>query len=230
MRIAKLTISYDRGLERNDEKDLFYSASLGEDVAKTAINAKGATTADGKIIRGLGTHFKSQRDQELVKKRDQIASQIRQAFRERFVATSIDGVYVLTESGAGKDFVSELPGMLLNEMHENDVKLRVQEFDLVTEDLDAGELRAWSERIKNQLASVQLGRKKELDEDGLNALVTLSQAPIISAATGRRIRELVEALRERKIDRIEIKRQIAQMDVEIEEGAVLAPRRLAGVR
>lgn len=210
MRIGKLTIGYDRGLTRNDEKDL------------ETEKHRGSVLADGGILRGLGTKFKSARDQELVKLRDQHAAKIRQAFREKFVATSIDGVYVLTEVGAGKRFAADLN---TRELQELEITVRLQEFDLVTEDLDTGELRAWSERIKNQLASVQLGRKKEIDEEGLDALITLSQAPIISKETGRRIRELVEALRENKITRLDIKRSLADLDVEIDQGAIIAPRR-----
>ena len=35
----------------------------------------------------------------------------------------------------------------------------------MTDNLDAAEVRAWAERIKNQLAAVQLGRKKEIDDN-----------------------------------------------------------------
>lgn len=218
MRIAKLVISYDRGLERNDETDL-----KGNETS--TVSSKGTQTADGKIIRGLGTHFKSQRDQELVKTRDQIASKIRQAFRERFVATSIDGCYVLNSAGEGKSFIDDLGAELNEQLNTFNVGVRVQEFDLVTEGLDTGEIRAWSDRIRNQLAAVQLGRKKEIDDEGLNALVTLSNCPLLSDSTGNRIRELVAAVRENKITRIEVRRSLAEMDVEIDQGPIMAPRR-----
>lgn len=224
MRIAKLVISYDRGLERNDEKDL-------ADGETSSVLTRGSTTADGKIIRGLGTHFKTERDQQLVKARDQIASSIRQTFREKFVATSIDGCYVLNAAGDGKNFLLDLPQELQNRINEYDVQVRVQEFDLVTEGLDTGELRAWSDRIRSQLASVQLGRKKEIDEEGLNALISLTSCPLISPETAKRVRELVEAVREQKITRLELRRSIADLDVEIDDSPILSGRRpLSGVR
>lgn len=208
MRIAKLTISYERGLSRNSQKD------LGDQV-----NSRGFETEDGKIIRGLGTHFKSALDRDLIKERDREAGRIRAAFRERFLVTPIDGLYIVGAAGVARDFLISLDVRL-------DIKTRVSEFELTTpEELASGEVIEWGERIQRQLSSVSLGRKKEINESGLTALEALSKCPILAKKTGALIRNLVGLVRSEKIDRVELKRRIENLDVEIDQGPLLAPRR-----
>jgi len=208
MKVAKLTISYERGLSRNSEKD------LGENV-----NPKGAETSDGKIIRGHGTHFKSAGDQALVKERDRDAARIRAAFRERFLATPIDGLYIVGGAHEAETFVDRLGS-------RSDIRVRVVEFDLTApREISETEVLAWAKRIQNQLSSVSLGRKKEINESGLRALEVLSKCPVLSSKTGGEIRNLVGLVRCEKIDRIELRRRIEKLDVKIDQGPLIAPRR-----
>ncbi len=208
MRVAKLTISYERGLSRNTEKD------LGEDVRH-----RGAETTDGKIIRGHGTHFKSAEDQRLVKERDKDAGRIRSSFRERFLATPIDGLYVVAESGDAERYVSSLGS-------RSDIHVRVVEFDLTAPgEINETEVVEWGKRIQRQLGSVSLGRKKQINESGLTALEALSKCPVLSKNTGGKIRNLVGLVRSDRIDRVELKRRIDTLDVEIDQGPLIAPRR-----
>lgn len=207
MLIAKLKISYDRGLARNSEQDL-----------GGVVFGRGGTTGDGKVIRGLGTHFHSKAAAEIVRERDHEAGRIRQAFRERFLVTPIDGLYIVDRPGRAGGFIGDLNPQL-------GIKVNVTEFELTTpKDLNEQDLVEWGDRIKRQLGSVTLGRKKEINEDGLRALECLSGCPVLSEKTGQLIKNLVGLVRSSKIDRIELKRRIETLDVEIEQ-APLSPKR-----
>ena len=216
MLIAKLTIGYDRGIEHNKQQDLSLNDETG--VTPSKIAGRGHKTADGKIIRGIGTHFRSEADAAAVKERDQEAGRIRQAFRSRFLVTPLDGVYIMPSEGVGRDFVKGLEPRA-------DVQVRVTEFRLETPNgLDGAELSEWSERVRRQLSSVSLGRSKEADEEGLAALETLSNCPILTKSTGTRIRELVAMVRDGRQSRVEVKRALETMAVEIEQTQI-EPRR-----
>src|SRR5262249_32695086 len=156
MLIAKLSISYDRGLSRNDERDL--------SIAGASVAHKGFTTADGKVIRGHGTHFKSAADALLVGERDKHAREIYHAVRERFLALPIDGCFIAPEKGQFKKYALSL-------LKRDDMQVRVSEFELTTAgEMEASEVKEWADKIKRQLGSVQLGRSAKADEDGLRAL------------------------------------------------------------
>ena len=214
MLIAQLTISYDRGLAHNDERDLSADTTLGANIA-----GRGFKTADGKIIRGLGTHFKSESDRDLVKAKDQEAARIRTEFRKRFIAMPIDGCFIVPRAGIAKGFISDLG-------HRDDIKVYVTEYNVeCPAGIDDSRLAMWSERIKNQLSSVSLGRSKEADEEGLRALETLAECPVIKPSTCNRIKELVAMVRDSKIERVELKRSLETLDVEI-AGEALSPRRM----
>lgn len=207
MRIAKLTIGYDRGVKQNDERDL------------ETKNGRGTTLADGSIIRGLGTKFRSQADKDLVAERDKAARVVYQAFRERFLSVNIDGLYAVPEAGVAKKYAESL-------VTRDDITVRVVEFDISTSgDLDAAEVKEWSDRIRRQLSQVQLGRKAETDEEGLRSLEYLASCPLLAKSTGARIKSLVEMLRSSKITRVELKRHLETLPVELDQ-APLAPRRV----
>jgi hypothetical protein len=207
MNIVKLSISYDRGLAHNDARD------LGTD------KQSGTELETGEIIRGLGTKFRSRTSMEQVKQHDKIANNIRQSFRNQFLVTPIDGVYVVPAKGVAQAFLRTLVDI------PPTVKVRVTEFTLESSGgMDGAELAEWAERIKRQLSTVSLGRSKEADEEGLKALETLSRCPVIKESTGARIRELVEGLRTSKLDRVELKRKIETLNVEVDDSQ-LAPRR-----
>lgn len=215
MQIAKLTISYERGLHRNDERDL---SAEGKTLG---LLGRGDKTADGKVIRGVGTHYENEAVAALVKERDADARRIYSEFRGRFLATPLEGVYVISKRGEAKDFVSNIE-------HRDDIRVYVTEFELTAPaELNADELRAWGVKIQRQLASVSLGRTAEADEDGLRALESLAGCPVLKKSTGDRIKELVADLRASKLTRIELKRGLEKLNVEIEQAplAQLAPRR-----
>lgn len=206
MLVAKLTISYDRGLAHNDPKDLETGAG------------RGFKTQDGKIIRGLGTHYRSETDASLVQERDKEAKRVYNEFRARFLSTPIDGVYIIPKAGAAEAFIKGLEV-------RSDIRVRVAEFKLEsTGGLDGEELAEWAERVKRQLNGIALGRSKEADEDGLRALETLAACPVLKKSTGTRIRELVAMVRDHQISRVELRRKIDMINVEV-EGDSLAPRK-----
>lgn len=205
MLIAKLSIRYERGRSRNDDKDL-------------GVEKIERQTADGKIIAGLGTHFKSQDDRDAVKLRDKEAARIREEFKKRFPMTPLDGCYTVPERGVAKKFLS---GLGIRE----DVRAHVSEFKLESEGMDQRELNEWAKRIKNQINTLQYGRKKETDSDALNALEYLSNCPVIAKATGQHIRELVAAVRNEKLTKLDLRRRLDVLDVQVDGDQILSPRR-----
>lgn len=212
MLIAKLSIKYDRGLAHNDATDLTV------DGVKRDVRHPGDVTPDGKTIRGLGTHWRSPEDKARVEVLDKESRAIYLKFRSRFLSTPLDGVYVVPKSGSAKAFVQSLT-------IPADMTVRVTEFELAAPSgLDGAELGEWAERIKRQLGSIQLGRSREADEDGLNALELLASCPVLKRSTEDRIKELVSQVRDQKITRVELKRHIETLNVEIEQ-APLPPRR-----
>lgn len=212
MLIAKLSISYDRGLSINKEEDLGLTERKREQ-----------KTADGKVIRGLGTHYRSEFDQQLVKERDLEANRVRAEFRANFIVTPIDGTFFVPTKGAARK-------LLQNLQVRSDVNARVSEFRLESPDgLDGSEVSEWAGRIKRQLGTIQLGRKKQLDDEGLDALVALSKCPVLKDKTAKRIRELVELVRAQKIDRVELRRGLDTLTVEVEP-EVLSPRRIVPLK
>lgn len=219
MLIAKLTISYDRGLARNDENDLLENGDVIQSAVGVKVLGRGQKTASGKIIRGLGTHFASELDAQLVGERDKEARRIYKAFRERFLTLPIDGLYAVPAPGIAKAFVRELQPQL-------GIQVRVSEFQIATNgDLDAAEIKEWSDKIKRQLQTVSLGRKAEIDDNGLSALATLASCPLIAEATKKKVLELVEGARCQKIERVELKRALDVLDVKIDQ-TMIHPRRM----
>lgn len=219
MLIAKLTISYDRGVAMNRERDVKEALDLVN--AETPAEPKPKTNEDANkpLIRGLGTHYRSAADAELVKQRDFAARGIYNAFRQRFIAAPIDGLYFVEKAGEAKTFVNGLEGV------REDMQVRVSEFELsAPQDLEQAEMNAWAKRIKNQLSSISLGRSKDVDEEGLGALLALAKCPVLKKETATRIKNMVGDLRSQKITRVELKRNIEKLDVQLET-ATLAPRR-----
>lgn len=218
MLIAKLTISYDRGTALNKPDDLVASDTKPTPQAVNMVAGRGHKTADGKVLRGLGSHFRSEADAELVKERDFAAREIYTAFRKTFLAAPIEGLYFVPVRGEAKRFINGLDV-------RSDMRVSVSEFELTApSDLEQQELADWSKRIKNQLSSISLGRNKEADAAGLDALVSLSSCPMLQKETGIRIRELVALVRNSKMERVELKRSLDKLDVQVET-SVLAPRR-----
>lgn len=205
MLIARLKISYDRGIESNRPKDV-------------GLTVKPVETKDGGSVRGLGTHFVSKEAEVLCKEREKEEARVRKAFRQKFLVTLIDGVFLVPAPGQAKKFIEEL------DVRE-DVQVTVAEFNLTVEQMSAEVVTEWAGRVKRQLSSVSLGRKKEeVDEDGLKALLELSNCPVLTNETSEKIRTLVAAFEAQKLDKIELRRSIEVLEVGIDDQA-LSPRR-----
>lgn len=203
--IAKLRISMkDAGIRYNSSTEL-----------ETRVG-RGSVLADGKVVRGLGTHFDSKESEERFNRLTSKSNAIRDQFNLRFARFLFDGTYVV-KPGEGrefaKQFVSEQP----------DITVDVFEYD-VTGDSDERELSIWSGRIKEQFKRAKLGRGEDVDEDGLKALETLAGCPVLAAATRDRVLEMVAQVRAGKIDRVELKRGIGLLDVQV-DGDQLSVRR-----
>ncbi len=228
MNIAKLTISYDRGVSLNKPEDVVtdqFKNTADLPPVSGSVATRGYKSADGKIVRGLGSHFRSEADAELVKQRDFVAREIYSAFRQAFLAAPIEGLYFVPERGQARTFIKNLPDELKSKSRDLDMRVNVSEFELTApSDLEQQELADWSKRIKNQLSSISLGRSKDADEAGLKALLSLAGCPMLKKETGNRIKELVAMVREGRMERVEIKRSLGKLDVQVET-STLSPRR-----
>lgn len=210
MQICKLTIRYDRGIERNRGRDLGLDK---DDIPKE--------TADGKPVRGGGTHYKSKEAKELAMERDREASRIQRAFRSRFLSMPLDGVYILDHPGQGKEF---LAGLGVRE----DVQATCSEFSIEATGtgLEESDLLDWGRKVSNQLKGVPLGRGKKASEEGLEALATLANCPALQGETAERLRSLIEDAQYDRLNRVALKRAIGKLHVEVsQEGLVARPRR-----
>jgi hypothetical protein len=196
MIVAKLTISYDRGTVLNKKADL--GAGL----------QRGDVTANGGIVRGLGSHFRSQADMEATQARDKEAKRIYRAFRERFLTTSIDGLYIVPAYGEAEKFIAGL--------NPDGVVVRVSEWELTkTTGIDVVELSAWAGKIKNQLTEIGLGRGKKADQEGIEAVKALADCPVLSQETRDAVKNLVALVESAQIDRSVFKSRLENLNIEI---------------
>lgn len=221
MRVARLTISFDHGLCRNKAEDVIEADNDGEAQFKASqVHDKGSKTRDGKIIRGLGTHFKSEEDFLLSQERGREAAKIRKAFKNKFVVSPLEGVYFMPKAGEGHRFIETM-------IIRDDIEVRVTEYNLTSAaEMEAAELRDWSERIRRQFSAISLGRKKaEVSEEGLSQILSLTDCPVLSPKTADTIRDLVQMIRAEKIDKVQLKRRFKEMDFEI-SGEALSPRKV----
>lgn len=200
--IGYLNITFAHESEHNSPQD------LGVEKIETI-------TANGQIIRGLGTHFKSAESQELVKERQSEDARIRKAFRERFLTAPIPGCYVLNVNGDGIRLLDEL-------YIRDDVKARVYEFDIAAE--VPPDVSEWADRIKAQLGRVPTGRAKEMSKYGLDVLERLTLCPVLGAETKDALRQLIAGSKLGTIDRLEVQRQLGGLDVKIDVGSLQPAR------
>ena len=106
-----------------------------------------------------------------------------------------------------------------------DIEVIVTEFELgAQESMDEREMKDWSTRVKEQFKRIPLGRGEQADENGLSALETLAGCPVLSEATADKVRSLVAEVRVGKMNRTELKRGIALLDVSLDQTPLLAPR------
>jgi hypothetical protein len=207
MLIAKLRISLrDANIQYNR------CTELGTD------KVRGTVLEDGKVIRGLGTHFANKEAQERYDRLTKESNVIREKFNRQFMRTPIDGTFIITAKGEAKTFID---GLLINP----ELDVSVIEFELGAPDsLDETEMREWSTRVKNQLTRIPLGRGEEVDTDGLAALETLAGCPVLAQATADNIRAMIAQVRIGKLNRVDFRRSIELLEVSMDQGA-LSPSR-----
>lgn len=207
MLIAKLRVSMnDAGILYNNSADL------------TTDKTRGTVLPDGKVVRGLGTSFKSAEAKARYDKLVAEANSIRADFGTRFLRTPIQSTFVINKAGEGKEYVKKFQG-------NPDIEVSVFEFELGAQDnLDAKEMKEWGDRVKEQLRRVPLGRGEEADAEGLSALETLAGCPVLSQETAARVRLMVSEVRVGKMTRTDLKRGIALLDVQLDQSSLLAPR------
>lgn len=208
--IAKLEVTFEHGIKANKPKDI-------------GLAAKVERTVQGQPVRGVGTHYVSAAAKELELERSKEFTRLHRLFRERFAATPLNGTYLITAPGEAKKFLAQ-------QRVRRDVQARVVELNLSPAGAtwDAEMLKDWSDKIKRQLEAISLGRQKdEVREEGLAALRALATCPILSSATSQKITELVAAVEAQKITRLELKRSLGDLRVELNGSSLasVSPRR-----
>jgi hypothetical protein len=142
--------------------------------------------------------------------RDKEAHRVYSAFRAKFMTTTIDGLYIVPAYGAAREFV--------NGLNPDGIVVNVSEFELTsTPGLDAAELATWGLRVKRQLASVGLGRKKELDQAGVQAVKALAECPLLTPKTQDAVKNLVSLLESSQINRADFRARLEKLDVQINQ-------------
>jgi len=207
MLIAKLSVSVkDSGIHYNTPDELGAQVFRGKELE------------NGKVIRGTGTHFASKDDAERYKERLKDSNTVRDAFKRHFMVTPLDSTFIVSKPGEAKEYLKSL------EVGAG-VEAYVVEFELGSpETLDERELREWQDKIKTQLKRIPLGRGKDIDGEGIDALLALARCPVIAPATADRINEMVEELRVGTTDRTAFKRSIELLDVKMDQSSLIAPR------
>jgi hypothetical protein len=208
MLIAKLRISLiDASIQYNRPDE------LGTD------KDRGAVLPDGKVVRGLGTHFANQAAKERFDRLTKESNLIREKFNRRFMRSPLEGVFVISKKGEAKEYVAGIPKV-------EGLEIYVTEFQLGGLDggLDDQEMRAWGEKVKTQLSRIPLGRGKELDDEGIKALEALTSCPMLKPESAEYIRSMIAQLQVGKMDKIDFKRGIELMSVEMDQSALTVQR------
>lgn len=209
MFIAKLSVGIgDSGIAYNSGKE------LGTD------KNRGAVLEDGKVVRGLGTHFASLEAKQRFDKLTAESTGIRDKFNRRFLRMAIDSVFVISRRGEAKEYAASIV------VSDPAITVGVMEFEIgnAGDELGEKEMKEWSSRVKEQLKRIPLGRSDEVDADGLEALATLATCPVLAKATAEKILRLVNEAKLGRVGRSDLKRGIALLDVEMDQSTLLAPR------
>lgn len=206
MIVGRLHVSFDRGTKTNKATDL-------------GLQAAPAKTEDGGLVRGLGTHFRDQEAYDNAKRLSREEVRIRDAFRRRFLASSIPGIYVIPQRGAGREL---LDGLKI----PPEIQAHVSEYELaLTDELPPVEVKEWADRVKRQITDVPLGKKKTPEVEGLSTLTTLAECPVLDEDTREEIMSLIADAKLEAITRVELKRELANLDVKL-SGQSIKPRRV----
>jgi len=205
MKIAKLTVSIDNtGISYNSKEELKTEA------------ARGAVLEGGKVVRGLGTSFSSQEAKERYDDLVSRSNLIRAEFGNKFGRGPIKGTYIIHEFGDAIKFI---------EKYDNsaDIKVSVDELDL-NGSLSERTLIEWADRNKDALKRVPLGRAKEASDEGILALEALASCPALSQETKDTVLRLASEARIGTLKRVDLKRSISLLNVEMDATPMLAPR------
>ena len=204
MIVGRLHVSFDRGVKTNRAPDL-------------GLEERPVETQDGGLVRGLGTHFRDEAARDLAKRLGKEEARIREAFRRRFLASPIPGIYVFDREGAGKALLDSLNV-------EPEVSAAVAEYELsLSNELPPVEIIEWANRVKRQLLDVPLGKASDQGAEGLATLKGLAECPVLDDETRQELVRLIAITKLGAISRVELKREIEF--VEIKLAAPLAPRR-----
>jgi hypothetical protein len=208
MLIAKLRISLrDAGIAYNSATEL------------ETTKARGTVLTDGKVVRGLGTHFANQAAKERFDRLTKDSNTIREAFNRKFLRTPIEGTFVVNTKGEAKAYIA-------SQTINPELFVSVMEFELgaADEGLDKQEMDEWGKRVKAQLERIPLGRAETVSNEGIDALEELSKCPVLAPATREAIGTLIAQAKVGQINRIDFKRSIELMDVTMDQGT-LVPKR-----
>lgn len=211
MLIAKLTISFDRGIVSNKPDDV----GLAKDVQ---------TTPTGGIVRGLGTHYVSEEAKERAEECEAAERAVRTAFNRTFAGTPFAGAYIVPSR-------AEANALLSNTGIDPRISVRLSFFDLnPSGPLPQGEVDEWVKRIRNQLEAAPLGRAEEAGAAGLAVVERLAECPIIEKGTRDALLALVHDAKLEKVKRLDFKRRISELKIDLKVGPVQAPRRVRAVK
>jgi hypothetical protein len=213
MIIGRLHVSFDRGTATNRADDL-------------GLPTAPQVTSDGKVVRGLGTHFRSEEDRALAQERSNEEARVRAAFKRSFVTSPIPGTYILPRKGEGQRVLDSLDPPV-----RPDVTVSVSEYvlDIVTQ--SPVEVEQWAERVSKQIQDVPLGRAKGKDwadskggAGGIAILEGLAQCPILGEETRQDILDLIADAKLQRLDRVTLKRRLDTLKVDL-DAPVVNPRR-----
>ena len=208
MIVGRLHVSFDRGTKTNQAPDL-------------GLDERPVETADGGLVRGLGTHFRDEGARDTAKRLGKEEGRVREAFRRRFLSSPIPGIYILPESGAGNALLGSLgidPG----------VSALVAEYELsLSNEMPPIVIMEWADRVKRQLLDVPLGKASDQGAEGLATLKGLADCPALDESTRDELKKLIAITKLGAISRVELKREIEF--VEIKLAAPLTPRRAVKV-
>jgi len=207
MIVGRLCISYDRGTARNRATDL-------------GLDSRPTETTDGKIVRGLGSHFRSIEAKEKAQERVNEEGRIRDLFRRRFVSAPFPGTFVMASESEGADFLAAL-----DPAPRADVRVSVEVYRLGVVVQAPEEVSRWSERVAKQLAKVPLGRGKAAGGEGLQVLESLANCPVITDESRADLLALIGDAKLENVSRVDFRRKLAEVSVQVSAAAPVAPRR-----
>lgn len=201
--IAKLSV-------RLKDANIKYNSSLELETTKE----RGTVLADGKIVRGLGTHFESKEAKDRFDRLTSRSNAIREEFNRKFARGPFEGTYVMSKAGEALEFASQFA----NERPD---------IDVVTYEVNlsgAFDMAEWQERIKSQAKRVGLGRAEFAADDGLNDLANLAQCPVLATSTRDSLLALIAQARAGDMKRVDFKRNIDLLKVEMDTAPLMVPR------